>query len=94
MPETKINIRSPFYKRYQQADLEKVVLDIYVYSGTKNTDKGSPVITLEKTPIGTNDYVIFELSEILKEYLEPNINTPLNSNITYVKWLQLEATLT
>lgn len=94
MPETKINTRSPFFVKYTQADIAKVVLDVYVYSGTKNTDKGTKVIQLIGKPIGDNDYVTFELSEIIKEYIEPKPTTPLNTNIDYVKWVQLESTIT
>lgn len=94
MPETKINTRSPFFVKYTQANIQKVILDVYVYSGTKNTDKGTRVIRLVGKPIGTNDYVTFELSEIIKEYIKPTPATPLNSNVDYVKWVQLESTIT
>lgn len=90
----KVNARSPIYKKYQQSGMSKVVLDIYVYSGTITVDKGDAVLSITKKPKGTDDYVIFEISEILREFLEPNISTPLNSNINYVKWVQLEATIT
>lgn len=94
MPETKINTRSPFFVKYTQADIQKVVLDVYVYSGTKDTSKGTKVITLTGNPIGNNDYVTFELSEIISEHIKPTVKTPLNSNVDYVKWVQLESTIT
>lgn len=94
MPETKINTRNPFFVKYSQSNISKVVLDVYVYSGTKNTDKGTKVITLTGKPIGSNNYVTFELSEIIKEYIQPTTDTPLNSNVDYVKWVQLESTIT
>ena len=94
MPETKINTRSPFFVKYTQSNISKVVLDVYVYSGTKNTNKGTKVIQLVGKPIGTNDYVTFELSEIIKEYITPTPTTPLNNNVDYVKWVQLESTIT
>jgi hypothetical protein len=94
MAEIKINTRSPIYKKYQQYQLQKVVLDIYVYSGTKTTDRGTRKIRVEKIPTGTNDYVIFEVSEIIREYLEPTLDLPLDSNKGYIKWVELEATIT
>ena len=94
MPEVKINTRSPFYIKYQQSSLVSVALDIYIYSGTKTTDKGTAVLSISKKPIGANDYVIFELSQIIKEYLEPTISLPLDSNKNYIKWVQIESTIT
>jgi len=95
MPETKINVRSPFFKRYTQANMSKVTLDIYVYSGTKNTDKGTKVLQIVRKPLKTTDnYVIVELSGIIRDYLKQNVDTPYNDNINNVKWVQIESTIT
>lgn len=93
MPETKINIQSPFYKRYSATDLAAVVLKVYIYSGQKDTDKGSPKYILTKEALGGKDYVIFELSDIVKDYLEPTKSEPFTGNTSFVKWVQLEASL-
>ena len=94
MPEVKTNTRSPFYVKYQQANLVSVALEIFIYSGTKTTDKGTAVLSISKKPIGSNDYVIFELSQIIKEHLEPTISLPLDNNKNYIKWVQIESTIT
>jgi hypothetical protein len=94
MPETKINTRSPYYLKYTQSGMVQTQIDIYVYSGTKTVDKGTAVATLTKKPLPGDDYVIFEISELIRDELTPNINTPLNENITYVKWVQIESTIT
>lgn len=94
MAEIKINTRSPIFKTYQQYQLQKVVLDVYVYSGTKTDDRGVRKIRVEKKPTGTNDYVVFDISEIIREYLEPTLDLPLNDNKDYIKWVELEATIT
>ena len=87
---TKINVRSPFYKKYSATNLRYVDLTVYVYSGTKTTDKGTAKYKLRKYPTGTNNYVIFQLSEIIRDYIKPESTTPLNDNINYVKWVQVE----
>jgi len=94
MPETKINTRSPFFVKFSQSGMTKVEVEVYVYSGTKNTDKGTAVLTIKEQPLPGNDYVILELSDIIRSYLEKNIDTPLNSNKNYIKWVQLESTIT
>lgn len=87
---TKINVRSPFYKKYSATNLRYVNLTIYVYSGTKTTDKGTAKYKLKKYPTESNNYVIFQLSDIIRDYLTPESTTPLNSNVNYVKWVQIE----
>ena len=91
---TKINVRSPFPLKYQASNLVYVELNIYVYAGQKTTDKGNVKYSLKKYPISGNDYVIFELAEIVREYLTPNNNLPSNNVSDYVKWVQIEDTIT
>lgn len=91
---TKINVRSPFFRKYSGTNVEFVDLAIYVYSGTKTTDKGAVKYKIRKYPESGNDYVIVDLAEIIRDYLKPNVTTPLNSNIDYVKWVQIEDTIT
>ena len=91
---TKINVRSPFFRKYSGTNVEFVDLAIYVYSGTKTTDKGTVKYKIRKYPESGNDYVIVDLAEIIRDYLKPNVTTPLNDNIDYVKWVQIEDTVT
>lgn len=90
MPETKINVRSPFPLKYQASNLVYVELEVYVYSGTKTVDKGTSKYSIKKYPIYGNDYVIFELAEIIRDYLVPNNNLLSNDVSDYVKWVQIE----
>ena len=94
MPEVKANVRSPFYLKYTQSSMVKTSIDIYVYSGTKNTDKGTKITTIEKEPLLGDDYVIFEISDIVREHLDKTIATPFSSNKSYIKWIQVESTIT
>ena len=87
---TKINVRSPFSLKYQASNLVYVELDIYVYAGQKTTDKGDVRYSLKKYPISGNDYVIFELAEIVRDYLKPNNNLLANNVSDCVKWVQIE----
>jgi len=86
---TKINVRSPFHYKVTGVDVDLVELTMYVYSGTKDTDKGDPKHVIRKPVVTGNDYVVFELAELIRDYLEPNYKTPLADNVDYVKWVQL-----
>lgn len=90
MPETKINVRSPFIKKYQDPDLLSVGIEIYVYSGTKTSDKGTLKYQLRKYPVNGNDYVVIDYAEIIRDYIKPTSATPLNDNKDYIKWVQIE----
>lgn len=90
MPETKINVRSPFVKKYQHANLISVKIAVYIYSGTKTSDKGTAKYKLRKFPVGNNDYVLVDYSEIIRDYITPTSTTPLNSNKDYIKWVEIE----
>ncbi len=93
MPEVKANVRSPFFLKYTQSGMTNTKIEIYVYSGTKTTDKGSILATLNKAPLPGDNYVIFEISDIVREYLTKTIATPLNNNKSYIKWIQVESTI-
>lgn len=93
MAEVKVNVGSPFHKKYQESGMTKVLLDVYIYSGTKSTDRGTPKYTMEKEPIGSDDYVIFDLTDLVKDYLQPTLDLPLDSNKDYIKWVELHATI-
>ena len=92
---TKINTRSPFYTdtRFDN-DLTKGELRLYIYDGTKNTDKGTAKYNLTKT--NAINYVIsgfnykgisFEISELVRDYLDVTFDGGYNQ---YNKWVTAE----
>ena len=93
MAEVKVNVGSPFHKKYQESGMTKVLLDVFIYSGTRSTDRGTVKYTMEKEPIGSDDYVIFDLTDLVKDYLQPTLDLPLDSNKDYIKWVELHATI-
>lgn len=72
--QTQINLRSPFYVKVKQTGLTFVRLDLHVYTGDFFSNANVPDSTkryqITKEPIGTNDFVVFELSELIRDYLE------------------------
>jgi hypothetical protein len=71
---TNINLRSPFYVKVEKTNLTSVRLDLHVYTGTFVSNANVPDSTkryqITKEPIGIKDFVVFELSELIRDYLE------------------------
>jgi hypothetical protein len=64
----KINTRSPYFINYTIANLDSVVLEIYIYTGAPHgTITGVPQYTLNTTAI--DEKVKFEISELVKDYI-------------------------
>ena len=77
---TKANIRSPYFLKYEDSNLTRVELDLHVYSGTVETDKGDPIYQLENDVIAGTTYAIFEVSEFTSDYFEHNFSGTYYSN--------------
>lgn len=88
---TKINIRSPYYLKYTDPSLTKVELDVYVYEGTVQVDKGNAVYELSNDVINGTDYVVFEVSEFVRDYFDFSFDGVNYSSRT--QWLSVEARL-
>jgi len=74
---TKINVRSPFFIKAQPdlGSLSKATMSLYIYEGVIVTDKPSSAqYTIEKSPLSGNNYVVFEISELVRDYLDVNFN--------------------
>jgi hypothetical protein len=67
---TKINVRSPYYVKASNASLASATLSLYIYTGTFTTDKGTAKYTITKNEISSNNYVVFEIAELVRDYLD------------------------
>ena len=82
---TKINLRSPFYIKAQDSDLASATLNLYIYTGTLNTGKPATAqYTITKSEISTNNYVIFEIAELVRDYLDIEFDAEYNSQCVWV----------
>ena len=64
---TKINVRSPYYIQTTPASgtLNSASMSLYIYTGVLTTDKpASAQYTITKTPIGSNNFAVFEVGLI------------------------------
>jgi hypothetical protein len=91
MPTTRIKVRSPYYKKYSHADLNYVELDIRIYTGSFTSGlAGTPKYSLKKYEIATNNYVVFEVSELIRDYIQTEFDGTYDNEPV---WVYLAATL-
>lgn len=90
---TIINARSPYYIKVEPTSgtLSSVSMALYIYGGTFTTDKpASATYTISKDIIGSNNYVVYEVTELIRDYLV----TEYGSFSTDGVWVEADITLT
>ena len=90
---TIINARSPYYIKVEPASgtLSSASMSLYIYSGTLTTDKPtSPQYTISKDIIGTSNYVIYEITELIRDYLITEYGSYSIDGV----WVEADITLT
>lgn len=67
-----INARSPYFIKItpSQGSIESATMTLYIYSGIYAASPTVPQYTLTKTAITSNNYIAFEISSLVKDYLE------------------------
>lgn len=65
----KIRVRSPYYLRYSDANFHYVEVDIAIFQGFQSSTPANQY-TLKKYEIGTNNYAVIEISELIRDYLD------------------------
>lgn len=67
-----INTRSPFYIKVSDSSLATATLKLYIYEGVKDTtpDGADLKYTVTKSEIEGGNYVVFEISELIRDYVD------------------------
>jgi hypothetical protein len=91
---TIINTRSPFFIRVIHANLTTVTLQLYIYEGTidPSPDAGDLKYTIVKASMGElvvgtyagDDYAVFEISELIRDYIETKYDGEYDSYSVWV----------
>ena len=81
-----INTRSPFYIKVYHASLATAELKLYIYEGAKDLtpDAADLKYTIEKSELEGNNYVVFEISELVRDYIETKYDGEYDS---YTVWV-------
>jgi hypothetical protein len=87
----KINVRSPYYVHIEEQYLTFAKLELYVYTGTQTTDRGSVKYTIEGVA-GLDNKITFEISELVKDYIETTFDGSYTSSSVWVDY-QITRTL-
>lgn len=86
---TKINVRSPFYVKAEPASgtLTSAQMQLYIYTGAKLTTPTSSELryTITKTPIDSNNYVVYEIAELVRDYLDIEFDGEYDSQCVWVR---------
>lgn len=80
----KINVRSPYYIHITESNLDSAKLELYVYTGTQTTDRGSIDYTINSTAV--NEKITFDISELVKDYIETTFDGSYSSSAVWVDY--------
>ena len=86
--QTQINLRSPYYIKVSQTGLTSATLNLYIYTGTfttnANVNDDFLRYTITKKPLGTNTFVVYEVSELIRDYLEIEFDGSYDSDVVWI----------
>ena len=82
-----INTRSPFYIKAENASLVTATLQIYIYEGTLQSSPPSSDLkyTISKSELENNNQVVFEISELVRDYIDVKYNGEYDSYCVWVR---------
>ena len=88
-----INTRSPFYIKVSDSSLATATLKLYIYEGVKDTtpDAADLKYTITKSELEANNYVVFEISELIRDYIDVKYDGEYDS---YCVWANAVITAT
>jgi hypothetical protein len=81
-----INTRSPFFIKVSDSTLDTAKLELYIYEGTKDItpDAADLKYTIEKSELEGNNIIVFEISELVRDYIETKYDGEYDS---YAVWV-------
>ena len=79
-----INLRSPYYTSTSEATTAYATLEISIWNGDRNTPVTAQY-SLRKNVIGTSVDVLFEISELIRDYVDVTFDGDYNGQAVWVK---------
>lgn len=81
-----INTRSPFYIKVSDTNLQSAELKLYIYEGVKDVtpDAADLKYTIEKAELEETNYVVFEISELVRDYIDAKYDGEYDSYCVWV----------
>lgn len=82
---SKINARSPYFIYYTDSFLTSVSIELDIYTGSSTNYPSEPTYTLESTAV--NEEVTFEISELVRDYLDSTFDGTYSSDNVWVRYI-------
>jgi len=81
-----INTRSPFYIKVSDSSLATATLQLYIYEGEKDVtpDAADLKYTITKSELENNNQVVFEISELIRDYIDVKYDGEYDSYCVWV----------
>ena len=82
-----INTRSPFYIKVSDSTLATATLQLYIYEGAFQSSPPSSdkKYTITKSELESNNYVVFEISELIRDYIDVKYGGEYDSYCVWVR---------
>ena len=81
-----INLRSPYYVEIEEIDMAYSILQLYIWNGAIGDVPQAPQYTLRKNLITGQTVNYYEISELIRDYLDITFeNTYEDNQVLYVK---------
>ena len=81
-----INLRSPYYLEIEDDEMDYSILELYIWEWCLEDEPLLPQYVLKKYVITKDNNTIYEISELIKDYLDITFEDTYNDNqVLYVK---------
>jgi len=81
-----INTRSPYYVSIKDASISYATLDIFIWSGNSSSPPSPAQYSLKKFKISTNTLVSFEISELIRDYIDITFSGGYEGQAVWMKY--------
>ena len=85
-----INLRSPYFVIYQnESNLTHVDMDLYIHTGAQSSTVSGAQYSLTSTaitPSSGNPYVVIDISELARDYIDTNFDGTYTSDVVWVNY--------
>ena len=80
-----INLRSPYFTGTIQPNASYSILGLKIWSGSVTSVPSTENYNLRKSAVGTGTEIFFELSELIKDYIDITFNGDYNGQAVWFK---------
>ena len=83
-----INLRSPYFTGTVEPNSSYAILELRIWSGSFYSPPSTAQYTLRKTVVGTSTAIFFELSELIRDYIDITFDGNYNGQAIWFQTVQ------